>query len=280
MEGLIKASTFNLGRMLYGDGSGILTKSYQAGATTDNWIKVTKNLNNFMEGMIINFYVEDDGVYNSDATNLVVTTIDRETGKVYFNKKLGVSIDPSVEFPVVQQSYGMEITGLGKIFSSDDLYGVSRTNNMWMKPYIKTSVGSITDVVIQKAIDTLEENTGSNVDFITCSSAVKRAYQSYLSGYKRNVDVMELKGGYKAISYNGIPLVSDRFIGNDEMYLLNTKEFTMHELCDWQWLEGDDGKIIRQIAGHPTYSATLVKYADLICDKPSGQAKLSGITVS
>ena len=91
---------------------------------------------------------------------------------------------------------------------------------------------------------------------------------------------MELKGGYKAISYNGIPLVSDRFIGNDEMYLLNTKEFTMHELCDWQWLEGDDGKIIRQIAGHPTYSATLVKYADLICDKPSGQAKLSGITVS
>ena len=30
--------------------------------------------------------------------------------------------------------------------------------------------------------------------------------------------------------------------------------------------------------GFPTYSATLVKYADLICDKPNGQAKISGIS--
>lgn len=280
MEGLVKASTFNLSRMLYGNGKGFLTTSYTGGTTGLDYIQVKNGLNNFMEGMVIEFYDADGECYEVVNSPMVVTSIDRETGKVYFNKKFTVAVSSTNEFPVVQHSYDMEITGLGKIFSNEDLYGVSRSAHTWMKPYIKTKAGEISDIVIQEAIDTLEENTGSVVDFITCSSAVKRAYQAYLSGFKRNVDVMELKGGYKAMSYNGIPLVSDRFVGNDEMYLLNTKEFTMHELCDWQWLEGDDGKIIRQIPNYPTYSATLVKYADLICDKPNGQAKISGITVA
>ena len=99
----------------------------------------------------------------------------------------------------------------------------------------------------------------------------------HLSTYKRNLDVTELNGGYKALSYNGIPIVSDRFCPAGTMYLLNTDDFALHQLCDWQWLEGDDGKVIKQIAGKPTYSATLVKYAELICTRPCGQARLSGI---
>ena len=89
---------------------------------------------------------------------------------------------------------------------------------------------------------------------------------------------MELQGGFKAMTYNGIPVVSDRFVEDDVMYLLNTKEFALHQLCDWQWLSGEDGRILKQKPGYATYSATLVKYADLICNKPAGQAKLTGIT--
>ena len=79
------------------------------------------------------------------------------------------------------------------------------------------------------------------------------------------------------VSYNGIPVVADRFIKNDTMYLLNTKDFTLHQLCDWKWLEGEDGRVIKQNANEATYSATLVKYADLICNKPNAQGKISGI---
>ena len=88
---------------------------------------------------------------------------------------------------------------------------------------------------------------------------------------------MNLQGGFKAISYNGIPLVIDRFVKDDEMYLLNTKEFELCQLGDWQWLEGNDGRIIKQKEGYPIYTATLVKYADLLCNRPNNQAKLSGI---
>ena len=143
---------------------------------------------------------------------------------------------------------------------------------------MKKEVGEISETAIQTAIDELEENTGSKVNFIVCSSGVKRAYQKHLATYKRNIDVMELNGGYKALSYNGIPVISDRFCPEGTMYLLNTDDFILHQLCDWKWLEGEDGRVLKQVANKPVYSATLVKYADLVCTRPCGQAMLSGIT--
>ncbi|MDD2445769.1 MAG: phage major capsid protein, partial [Clostridia bacterium] len=135
----------------------------------------------------------------------------------------------------------------------------------------------ISDIVLQDAIDALEDKAGGEVDFISCARDVRKAYQQYLSYYKRNVDIMELAGGYKAITFNGIPLVADRFVESGTLYMLNTKDFVLHQLCDWNWLESEDGKVIRQVPGYPTYNATLVKYADLICDRPIAQAKISNI---
>lgn len=280
MEGLIKASSFNFGRMLYGDGKGFLAQ-VKAHTTSNDYFEVysTKNL---MEGMKIDFYNSFDEMVRLEDHYIGrrIKAIDRVNNRVYVEPKITLGLSPDEDFLVVQGSYNLEITGLGAIFGdSPTLYGVDKTAHIWLNPYTASGVGEISDIAIQTAIDHLDEVSGSTVDFITCSSKVKRAYQAYLATFRRNIDVLELAGGYKAISYNGIPLISDRFIEDDTMYLLNTKEFTLHQLCDWQWLEGEDGKIIRQIAGYPTYTATLVKYADLICDKPNGQAKLSGITV-
>ena len=270
MEGLIKASQFNFGRMLYGDGSGLLGTVLSQNSN----ILTLDSVKNFMEGMVVD-------IINGETLKLGksrIVFVDR------VNKQITLSSVTEYEFAegdsiYVQGSKGNEITGLGAIFSnSNKLYGVDKQTYKWMNPYKKDSVGSITDAVIQTAIDYMDEMTSSQVDFIACSSDVKRAYQKYLGEYRRNIDVTELQGGFKAITYNGIPVVSDRFINDGTMYLLNTKEFSLHQLCDWKWLEGENGKIIKQDAGSPTYTATLVKYADLICNKPNGQACLTGIT--
>lgn len=273
MEGLIKASTFNFGRMLYGDGSGKIATVTAYNTTTK--VITVDSVRNLMEGMIVDTYSDADALLSNQTAR--ITYIDRT------NKGIKLSVEPSADtatdyYLTVQNSKDLELSGLGKIFSNTgSLYGVSRTENPWMIPNMQTST-TIGDGVIQTAIDYLEEVAGSNVDFIATSAIVKRGYQQYLASYRRNIDIMELAGGYKAISYNGIPVISDRFVPEDTMYLLNTSEFALHQLCDWKWLEGEDGKIIKQIAGYATYNATLVKYADLICNKPSGQAKISGLT--
>lgn len=271
MEGLVKASSFNLGRMLYGDGTGLLaTASSQSGTTV-----TCDKVNNLIEGMLVDVY---NGSSKVNTSPLKITYVDRVNKKFSYTTSSAVTISSGYKF-YVQGSKDFEISGLGKIFDStqNTIYGVSKTEYPWLTPYTSTTSTEISDILIQQAVDFLDMNVDSKINFITCSSQVRRAYQEYLGAYRRNIDVTELEGGYKTITHNGIPVVADRFVDDDTMYLLNTNDFTIHELCDWKWLEGEDGRILKQNQGYPTYSATLVKYAELICDKPCGQAKISGI---
>ena len=272
MEGLLKASKFNFSRMLYGNGTGKLATLTEE-VDLDNVTIIVDSTKNLMEGMVVDIYSDANVLTVQGAT---ILSIDRANGRVLMDKNCsGVDED---YYLVVQGSKDLEITGLGAIIStSATLYGVTRSTNQFMNPIIKTST-SIKDSVIQEVIDDLDEIYNSQVNFITCASNVKRFYLDYLAKIQRNVDIMDIDSGIKAISYNGIPLVSDRFIKNGEMYLLNTNDFNVHQLCDWKWLESDSGKILKQNNNTATYKATLVKYADLICDKPCGQAKIKGIT--
>ena len=267
LEGLLNASKFNLGRMLYGDGSGQLAmfSNMPEGMRADS----TRNL---IEGLAVDIYAAS-GTKRGTAR---ITYVNRETGEVQLDSGMTLT---SGDRAYVQGSKDKEITGLAALFGkSATIYGVNKNDHPFLKPYSKAVDGPIDEIVIQEAIDNLENNAGSTVDFISCAQDVKYSFIEYMSAYKRNIDVMELEGGFKTLSYNGLPLVYDRFVPNGTMYLLNTKAFKLHQLCDWRFLETENGKILRQSQGKPTYTATLVKYCDLICNKPNGQARLTGIT--
>lgn len=275
MEGLLKSSTFNFGRMLFGDGTGTLAKvvSIASGVVT------LDSVQNVMEGMIVDFR-ESDGDAITGANGRKILKVDRANKAITISGTTLTTTDvPANSIVTVQGSYNNEITGLKAIFGNNTyLYGLTRADHSFLKPYSLSSCSSITEAKIQTALDTIEEQSGGSTNFIVCSWGVRRALQSLFSTNKRVIDTMELNGGFKAMSYNGIPIVADRFCPSGTMYLLNTNDFALHQLCDWQWLEGDDGRILKQVAGKPVYTATLVKYADLICSRPCGQGVITGIT--
>lgn len=273
MEGLVKAATFNFGRMLYGDGSGILGKVVTANIANKT-VTLSTDAKNVIEGMVVDFYNNDTLL-----TTARISAIDRsqKPAVVQFSSAItGVATGSSA---YVANSKGNELSGLGAIFNNTaTIYGVERqTSNFFLRPYIASSA-EINDLVIQEAIDAVEEATGSSVDFIVTTPGVRRKYLEYLQETRRNVNTTTLDGGFSAITFNGIPIHVDRFCPAGTMYLLDSKKFTIHQLCDWRWLEGDSGNILKQNAGKPTYTATLVKYAELICDLPGGQAMIKGIT--
>lgn len=274
MEGLLKASKFNLGRMLYGDGSGKLASVSAASSTATASIKLD-SVKNLLEGLVVDIY-SSSGTVKSQANRIL--GINRVTNTVTLSKSLA-SVAAG-DYLTVQGSNGNELTGLGAIFSDGDIYGLKRSENVWLKPYVKTSAGAMDTSVIQSGIDYIEEISGGEVDMILCSYDVRRMYIDSMAANRYNLDYMSLDGGFKAVSYNGIPVVADRFIKDGDMYLLNSADFKMHQLCDWRWLEGDGGNVIKQNIGSATYKATLVKYADIICARPMGQAKISGFTAA
>lgn len=269
LNNLLQASRFNLGRMLYGDGTGALTA---VGAATSADVYPVSKVNNLIEGLVVDLY-SAAGV--AVKQGLRIKSIDRVNKTVSFYVSPGTVADNSVLY--VQGSKDKEITGLGAVFNSATLYGVNRSLD-FMKPKTEDNAGLIDEMKMQKMIDRLDTEANSAVDFIAVSADVKLKYQEYMLQYKRNIDILELDGGFKTMSYNGIPLVYDRFVDEGTMYLLNTAAFKLHQLCDWKYLETENGKILRQTQNKPTYTATLVKYCDLVCDRPNGQGRISGIT--
>lgn len=271
LDGLLKASKFNLGRMLYGDGTGLLAEVSKV--TTGSAVVEVTSTKNFVPGIVID-------VYNGETargTGIRVEAVDYAADTITLaSVPSGLAAGDDL---YVQDSKGKEITGLAAIFdTTKPLYGVDRSTSPLLKPYVRGSVGSIDEITIQEAIDHLETHAGSTIDFIAVDETAKYAYMDYMSQYKRNIDMLDLKGGFRSMSFNGIPLVYDRFVPSGTMYLLDTSVFRLHQLCDWRFLETENGNVLRQNQGYPTYTATLVKYCELVCDRPNGQGRLSGIT--
>lgn len=163
------------------------------------------------------------------------------------------------------------LTGIGAIFdTSKPLYGLERDTSPILTPLIKET-NELNDVVIEETIDELSER-GATTDFIAVSRDVKSSYMQYAEKRNKQLDVVELDGGFRAFAINGIPCIFDKYVPQGCMYLLDTSVFKLHQLCDWRWLESENGKILRQTPDNPnTYTATLVKYCDLICDYPNRQ---------
>lgn len=271
MDGLLKSSKFNFGRMLYGDGSGLLATTVE-NTSADVKTLTVDSVKNFMEGMVVDVYDSSD-VLVSAMTGVRILSIDRTNKQIKLSAGGATALGKDYKI-YVQGSKGNELTGLEAIFGSGNLYGLSRSDYSFLNPYSKKVEGGVSTSEIQAAIDYIEEMAGGTIDFIVSSYDVRRRYIDYLALNRTNLDYMNLDGGYKAISYSGIPFVADRFVDNDTMYLLNTSDFKLHQLCDWRWIEGEGGTVLHQVANKAVYTATLVKYCDLLCERPMGQAKI------
>lgn len=267
LNSLAQSAKYQFSRMLFGDGSNLLCYSDDNG---NDWLRVDSVVG-MTEGMKVQVFAMGGEVIPT-IDYLTISKIDRSQRRVYFKEGAvfnGISMVGGQLY--AGKKTDLELTGLRAIFSTnkETLYGQSK-DNAFMRPY-SISGQSPDESTMQRMIDTLEENEGSTVDLMLCSYAVRRKILATFSEKGIELPTVEMEGGFKAISYKGIPIVADRFCPENTLYFLNTKDFKLHQLCDWQWLEAEDGKILKQVPGKPVYTATLVKYAELICERPCAQ---------
>ena len=265
MDSLLKASIFNLSRMIYGDGSGCLA-TITVGSTT-----TVDNTDAIAPGMYVDIYNGETLV----ASNVFVKNVDKASKEISWNVAESLATGYKV---YLHNSKGNDIIGLKGIVSNSTLYGVDKTAYPIMnaKTYTATSSDTFDEDYVQRVIDDLEMD-GTNVNFINCSYDLKRVYQKYLTLYKKNIEYTTLEDGMRVITHFGIPVVPTNQVAAGECYFLNTDDFMFYELGDWKWLEDESGRVLKQNANKPAYSATLVKYTELLCHKPSGVAYCNSI---
>lgn len=284
IDGLLEAAKFNFQRMLFGNGSGIVGELKSAIVTGKLGQAAVKSHVNFNEGMVLDLYTNPG---QPGPTGLRVTYVDRNEagdGTVYFEPSVSSAIASNTSansFFTLQGSYNAEINGLEHLFDATPnarLYGLDRTTIKGILPIGKTDTTFTEDGLIQ-FIDRIELKSGAKPNVIIASLDARRKFLDVFSGNRSNTQVLDINGGYRAMSFNEIPVVTDRFAPNGTMYFLNTNDFKLAQISDWQWMENDKGNILSQLEKRPVFTATLVKYANLICKKPGGQGKYSGIVV-
>jgi len=269
MENLIETGKFNLMRILYGKGNGYLCTV--TSSQNNSAILQVNNAGCVAIGMRIRALL--NGTEVELFNNAVVTDVD------YSNKTITLSVamdstnaNQALELYTFDGVNGesMGLAGLSDT-SITEIYGVDRTTTAYLTPaYSQNS--SYTIPTLTKVFDDLQVNANSHVDIISCGYNFRRRLQNLLRSQSFNIDNCVLAGGYKTISYMGIPLYASRFVIDNCAYLVDTSVWHMHQLCDWSWITNNRGEVLHQREGYPVHTATLVKYCDLICDRPQTYA--------
>lgn len=270
----------DLSRQAQGDGTGkIATVVADATYSSNVLTIVVDNPIHLAEGMLIDLRNTSGAI--AGGSELEVLSVDDQTNTITLSVASDISSSVTLAdgvFITLAGNYNKELTGTGAVFStSGTLYGISKDDYPWLKPQVKALNGEISENVIQEMIDLVETRTASTINYIQVSHGVRRAYIDLLAATKQTVNTRDLKGGFKALSYNGIALVADKFTPSGCMQLFDINDWAMYQMADFNWMDRD-GSIMARVADRPAWEATLVKYCDIGCQRPRGQALITGIT--
>jgi hypothetical protein len=134
---------------------------------------------------------------------------------------------------------------------------------------------ALDETLMDEVVDSIADN-GGNCDLIITTRDIRRQYVDLLRGDKRFVNTTKLSGGYTAIDFNGIPIVTDSDCTRDDMYFLTMSSLVLFEESGWDWMD-EDGAILSRVSGYDAYEAILFWYSQLGCYARNQNGRLTDI---
>lgn len=269
------AAKWNLGRALFGDGSGklaVVTALQPVGNTT---VLTLDSVKCVIEGLSVDLY----DASATDAGDLVaanaghrILAVDR-AGKTVTVEGT-VTLSEATGFLTVQGSFNRELCGLGAIFGNGStLYGLSKSEHPYLVPTTVDAGGDLTDLVLYRGIKEAKDYKGANIDLIMMGDDAFLAYQDYI--HTNNIvvtDKYRFVGGavgYKLlVGSNEVIIVNERFVPADEVWGVDTSAFYL-EATPWNFMEKDGGVFV-PMPDTSIFRALLASYGNLMCTNPGG----------
>ena len=253
-EILIPSFLYSENSIEYNNLKAELANMYLTLELSDKAIRVAQNSSNAFVNLL-----------NSEVENMLKESRYRITNAIYTKDT------KSKYLPLKAPFSPIEFISLSDIFNIEQklIYGLDREK--WgLMPEIK-HIKELNPAIIEEFID----NINPNIDFLICSPNMKRNIHQYFLDHKQKVRRKDFKsiGSYMEFNSN-ISIIPYKDMKDNEIWLVNSRDFTLNQLCDWLWLSDENGKILKQKGTEPFYAATLVKYANLMCHNVKGQIKI------
>jgi hypothetical protein len=278
IRGVTKDLKRDVQRQLWGTGSGEL--SGVSIAANDTIVIQVHSLKHIRPRMKIDIEKSTDGT--EVATSVAVVSINK--GASTFT--LAAAITCSADHAVYRHgNRNLEIYGLDAAVSHTNpgkqvvnFGNIDRTTeDFWQSVSLTADTNrELTTDLMQEALDEIDINDGEASLGLT-NHAIRRKYGDILVSDRRyNDNIMNLDGGFKALTINGVPIVTDKDAPDNRIYFLDESTLTMFEMSDWSWMD-EDGAVLARISGKDAYEAVLYKYHQLGSENCSKSAVITHV---
>lgn len=169
-------------------------------------------------------------------------------------------------------SRGLEMFGLAAIVDdgnpplvANGLGDIDATSNQWWQATVLDNGGTavpFTPAMLQSAMDALDINGDGNVGVFVTTHGIRRQYVNLETAQRRYVGTMNFDGGFRAVEFDGRPMVVDKDCTRGRVYGLDREVLNIHQEQDWDWMDAD-GSFLHRLPDHDAYQATLYKYSQM-----------------
>lgn len=250
-KGATKDMRKDVNRQAYGNQTGSL-----AAVTADGANTITVDSVQYLR---VNMRVDliDSTNDTALATNRTISAINDTTKVVTYS---GADVTATTNHRICRTgSWKKEINGLGKLVdNTGTVHGVdsSLAANKWHRAQVQDLAGAqFNEDAGQQMIDNIDVMGNNEVDFIITTHGIVRRYANQLKSFKQftDRDSVRLRGGFKALTFNEMPMIKDPDAPKGIMWFLNTDALMWAWLPngklpgDWDWVD-DDGAVLTRKA--------------------------------
>lgn len=213
-----------------------------------------------------------------------VTGIDIANGQITINSAATVTTADVIyrANTTTTTSQNKELDGIGKIVSASGTYlGIARAGlPEWQGQVVQLGSGSggdLDEASMQSVVDQVDIYGTAPCNLLITDHKTRRRYLELLVSQKRFVNTLTLQGGFKALEFNGLPLMVDKDAPPQRIWFLNMADWTWFTMQPPSWIQRD-GTILKWVDGKDAFRAYWHAYRQLVCKKPANQAVLYDIT--
>lgn len=130
--------------------------------------------------------------------------------------------------------------------------------------------------LLQLAMDGLAQSGNGVVRIWLTTHGIRRQFAAELVAQRRYPATLNLGGGFRALSYNGIPMVVDKDATRGVVWGLDPTTLTVAKESDWNFID-EDGRVLQRVTGYDAFTVEMRRYAEFVCNLRNRNCKIGDI---